>query len=338
MAPKALIVGLAGTSLAPGERDYLAETDPWGAILFARNVGSPAQLAALTGEIRECLSRPDAPVLVDQEGGRVQRLGPPHWRPYPAAGRIAELYALDREAGLEAAWLAGEMIARDLGAVGITVTCLPVLDIPAAGADPIIGDRAYGADAASVAALGRAAADGVLAGGCLPVIKHMPGHGRAMCDSHMRLPRVEASWPELRRTDFAPFRRLAGLPLGMTAHVVYSAIDPDQPATLSPTIISRVIREEIGFDGLLMTDDLSMGALSGPLAARARGSIAAGCDIVLHCNGNPREMAELAAVVPALSGRPLERAEAALSVLGERRSAASAPSGGRLDTLLSKVA
>jgi len=313
VAPRALIVGLAGEHLGADERAFLAAADPWGAILFARNIREPAQVAGLVAETRGALGRADAPVLVDQEGGRVQRLGPPHWPRFPAAATIGALFDAAPEAGREAAWLTGRLIAADLAALGITVACLPVLDVAFPATHGVIGDRAYGAEPGKVATLGGAAAAGLMAGGCLPVMKHLPGHGRAAADSHVELPVVMAAHEELARSDFAPFRALRELPLAMTAHIRYPVLDPGEPATLSPRIISKVIREEIGFDGLLMSDDLSMGALTGTLAARGSAAIAAGCDVALHCNGAPAEMRELAAAVPELGGAALARAEAALA-------------------------
>lgn len=343
MPPRALIVGLEGPELGPGERAYLEKSDPWGVILFARNVESPDQLCRLTSDIRDALSRTDAPILIDQEGGRVQRMKPPHWPAYPHARQIGALYANDPESGLEAAHLAGRLIGLDLNRAGIDVACIPVLDLGLEGADQVIGHRAYAADPGVVAELGRAAADGVRAGGCLAVIKHMPGHGRAMCDSHHQLPFVDVPIHTLRQTDFAPFHALREEPLAMSAHVVYSAIDPDRPATVSPSIITQVIRGEIGFDGLLMTDDISMQALDGSVEECGAAALAAGCDIVLHCNGVAGEMERLADAVPHLSGRALERAEAALAGRGDPDPSGTLPSGqpatlAHLDALLSKVA
>ncbi|MGH7124293.1 MAG: glycoside hydrolase family 3 N-terminal domain-containing protein, partial [Stellaceae bacterium] len=255
------------------------------------------------------VGRGDAPVLIDQEGGRVARLQPPHWRKYPAP---ATLGALGGERAQEAVRLVARLIADDLAALGITVDCLPVIDVPKPGADPVIGDRAYSSDPDAVARLGRAACEGLLAGGVLPVIKHIPGHGRAGVDSHNALPRVTASRAELEAADFAPFRALADMPWAMTAHIVYTAVDPDAPATLSPLVIREVIRGSMGFDGVLVSDDLSMNALGGPLGARAARALAAGCDLALHCNGNPAEMADVAAAVAALTAearRRLARAE-----------------------------
>jgi beta-N-acetylhexosaminidase len=312
MPVRAFITGLSGLAVSPDETAFLRDAEPWGLIVFKRNVESPPQLRALVEEFRAIVGR-DAPVLVDQEGGRVQRLGPPHWACYPPGARYAQLYADDRTAGLRAAWLGARLIAADLGAVGIDVDCLPLADLPVAGADPVIGDRAYGADPEQVAALAGAVAEGLLAGGVLPVLKHLPGHGRATADSHLRLPVVETDRDTLERTDFAAFRPLAGLPLGMTAHIVFSALDPVAPATTSAIMVGEVIRGFIGFSGLLMSDDVSMGALSGSLAERARASLQAGCDMVLHCNGNLPEMREVAGAVPVLEGRALARAQAALA-------------------------
>jgi beta-N-acetylhexosaminidase len=254
-----------------------------------------------------------APVLIDQEGGRVQRLGPPHWPAYPPGARYSELYDREPAMGLAAATLAGHLIASDLIALGIDVDCLPLADVPVAGGDPVIGDRAYGTTPGKVAAIAGAVAQGLMAGGVLPVVKHLPGHGRATADSHHRLPVVDTDPATLEATDFAAFKPLAHLPLGMTAHVVFSAIDPVAPATTSVTMVQQVIRGLIGFQGLLMSDDVSMNALSGTIAERTRASLAAGCDVVLHCNGKLDEMTAVAAACPELSGEPARRAEAALA-------------------------
>jgi beta-N-acetylhexosaminidase len=255
----------------------------------------------------------EAPVLVDQEGGRVQRLGPPHWPAYPPGARYGELYDREPVAGIAAARLAGHLIAADLRPLGIDVDCLPIADVPVAGGDPVIGDRAYGNDPGKVARIAQAIAEGLQAGGVLPVVKHLPGHGRANADSHHRLPVVDTDRASLEAVDFAAFRPLAGLPLGMTAHVVFSAIDPVAPATTSVTMVGQVIRGFIGFEGLLMSDDISMNALSGSIAERSRAALAAGCDVVLHCNGDLDEMIAVANEAPELSGEPARRAEAALA-------------------------
>jgi beta-N-acetylhexosaminidase len=315
MSARAFIVGLAGPALSTQERCFLRDADPWGCILFARNIDSPAQLHRLTSSIREALGR-SAPVLVDQEGGRVQRLGPPHWPAYPPGAAYGRIYDRDAALGMKAAHLGARLIAADLVGVGIDVDCLPVADVLAPGADPVIGDRAYGCETSKVALLARACAEGLLQGGVLPVMKHMPGHGRATADSHDRLPVVDTDRTMLLATDFAAFRKLASLPLAMTAHVVYTAIDPIAPATTSFTLVRDVIRGLIGFGGLLMTDDISMGALSGSIGERSRAAIAAGCDVVLHCNGSLAEMEAVAAAVPALDGVAGARADAALAQRG----------------------
>jgi beta-N-acetylhexosaminidase len=313
MTASAFITGVSDVALTEAERAFVREARPWGLILFKRNIETPEQVAALVASFREAVGV-EAPVLVDQEGGRVQRIGPPHWPSYPAAAVYGALYERDRTAGLTAARLGARLIAHDLRRLGIDVDCLPVADLPVPDADPVIGDRAYGDTPAKVAALAKAAAEGLIAGGVLPVLKHLPGHGRAAADSHLKLPVVEASCAELDATDFAAFRLLAGLPLGMTAHVVFCAYDPVNPATTSVTIVKDVIRDSIGFKGLLMSDDVSMGALSGSLAERTRAALAAGCDIVLHCNGELAEMEEVASAAPVLAGEAAARAAAALSV------------------------
>jgi beta-N-acetylhexosaminidase len=257
--------------------------------------------------LRGSVGRADAPVLIDQEGGRVARLKPPHWPAYPAPAIIA---ALGGSKAREAAWLAARLIADDLALLGITVDCAPVLDIPVPDADPIIGDRAWGNEPRIVAERGLAVCDGLMAGGVLPVIKHIPGHGRGNVDSHKGLPIVATSLSELDSTDFAPFRALAGMPWAMTAHILYSAIDPELPATLSPRLIGDVIRTSIGFDGVLVSDDLSMQALGGSLQERARGALAAGCDLVLHCNGDMIEMSSIAAAIGAMSDAARRRLDA----------------------------
>lgn len=311
--PRAFVWGCAQElALSADEIAFLRRWRPWGMILFRRNVANRIQLAALTQAFREAVERPDAPVFVDQEGGRVQRLAPPHWMAYPAASAFAGA-SDDLEEQTRLAHLSARLIAHDLREVGISVDCLPVLDLPAPGSHPVIGSRAYGADPAVVARLGRSAAEGLLAGGVLPVIKHMPGHGRAQADSHLELPRVDASLAELEARDFASFRANADLPIGMTAHVVFDAIDPVNPGTLSPAVVGEVIRGRIGFDGLLVSDDLSMKALSGGFGDRTRRMFAAGVDIALHCNGDLDEAALVADASPALAGRSLARAEAALA-------------------------
>jgi beta-N-acetylhexosaminidase len=319
MAACAFITGVCGVALTAAERAFVREARPWGLILFKRNVETADQVAALTASFRDAVGT-DAPVLIDQEGGRVQRLGPPHWPSYPAAAVYGRLYERDREVALEAARLGARLIAADLQQLGIDVDCLPVADVPAAGADPIVGDRAYGDTPDKVAALAGAAAAGLMEGGVLPVVKHLPGHGRATADSHLQLPVVSAPREELEATDFAAFRPLAELPIGMTAHVVFAAYDSVTPATTSVTMVQQVIRDSIGFKGLLMSDDVSMGALSGSMAERARAVLAAGCDLVLHCNGKLDEMEAVAGAAQPLAGDALRRADAAL--VARRRGAA----------------
>ncbi|MCO5163655.1 MAG: beta-N-acetylhexosaminidase [Mesorhizobium sp.] len=314
---KAMILGCSGLSPTPDEKAFFRDERPWAFILFARNISEPGQIRDLVGSLRDCAGRDDALVFIDQEGGRVQRLRPPLAPNYPPGAALGALYRQDHAAGLRAAWLMSRLHAFDLSKLGITADCLPVLDVPVEGAHDVIGNRAYGKDPDTVAAMGRAAAEGLLAGGVMPVIKHIPGHGRAFSDSHHALPVVDTPLDELRRHDFAPFKDNARFGMAMTAHVIYSAIDPERPATTSPKVISDYIRGEIGFDGLLMSDDLSMKALSGDFAARAAASLAAGCDVVLHCNGVMEEMAPVAAAVPVLAGKALERAAKAMAPLGK---------------------
>jgi beta-N-acetylhexosaminidase len=313
MSTRAFITGVSGTELTAAEREFIRAERPWGFILFKRNVEAPAQVAALVEELRAAAGAADAPVLIDQEGGRVQRLGPPHWPVYPPGAIFSTLYDTDSVLGLTAARLSARLIASDLADLGITVDCLPLADVPVPGADAVIGNRAYGTEPGKVAAIARAVTEGLEQGGVLPVLKHIPGHGRATADTHFKLPTVDAPRDELDRTDFAAFKPLADLPMAMTAHVVFSAVDPAHPATTSATMIAEVIRGTIGFQGLLMSDDVSMNALSGNIAERTRAIFAAGCDMALHCNGNIEEMRDVAAQTPELSGRALERAKAALA-------------------------
>ncbi|MET4230047.1 beta-N-acetylhexosaminidase [Bradyrhizobium sp. I1.8.5] len=313
MSTRAFITGVSGTELTAVEREFIRAERPWGFILFKRNVEAPAQVAALVEELRAAAGAADAPVLIDQEGGRVQRLGPPHWPVYPPGAIFSTLYDADSALGLTAARLSARLIASDLADLGITVDCLPLADVPVPGADAVIGNRAYGTEPGKVAAIARAVTEGLEQGGVLPVLKHIPGHGRATADTHFKLPTVDAPRDELDRTDFAAFKPLADLPMAMTAHVVFSAVDPAHPATTSATMITQVIRGVIGFQGLLMSDDVSMNALSGNIAERTRAIFAAGCDMALHCNGNIEEMREVAGQTPELSGTALARAKAALA-------------------------
>ena len=337
-AARAVVLGCAGVALDAGERRFLADADPAGFILFKRNCESPEQTRALVAALREAVARPDAPVLIDQEGGRVVRLGPPHWHAPPAAASLGALAVIDEAAGERAAWLSARLVAADLFALGITVNCVPVLDLRLAGASKVVGDRSLGSDPALVARLGRAVVEGHGAGGIVPAIKHMPGHGRARADSHAVLPRVEAPLEELRASDFAPFRALRDVPVGLTAHVLFTALDPERPGTLSPTVLGEAVRGAIGFDGLLVSDDLSMGALTGPLGARAADSLAAGCDLALHCNGNRAEMEEVADAVPRLAGRAGERFERMMSLRRPPEEFDEAGARAELDALLARVA
>jgi beta-N-acetylhexosaminidase len=304
---KAAIFGCSGTTLTADERAFFRDADPLGFIIFARNIETPDQTRRLTDELRSCVARAEAPVLIDQEGGRVLRLRPPHWRKAPPGRVLGELYARDHEAGLEAARLNSRLLAADVTSVGCDVDCLPVLDIALPGAHSVIGDRAYAEQPEAVAAIGRAAAEGLMAEGVMPVIKHIPGHGRARVDSHHALPTVSEPRDTLERTDFLPFRLLSDLPWAMTAHVLYRAIDPDAALTVSARGVKDVVRGHIGFDGLLLSDDLSMQALGGTLGERAARALAAGCDIALHCNGQRDEMAEVAANTGAMTRDAVRR-------------------------------
>lgn len=308
MAETATVLGCEGPVLAPDERAFFRAAEPWGFILFARNVETPSQLSRLTAELREAVGR-DAPVFIDQEGGRVARMRAPYWREW-----LPALDQADRAGpgGARSMWVRYRLIAAELRAAGIDGNCAPVADIALPGTHPVLRNRCYGETPERVIELARAVADALLAGGVLPVVKHMPGQGRATADSHQELPRAEASRAELRDWDFAPFRALADLPIAMTGHVVYPALDLAAPATLSRAVI-RTLREEIGHGGLLMTDDISMGALSGPLGDRARAALSAGCDVVLHCNGVLSEMEEIVAAAGLMSAAARARAAAALA-------------------------
>lgn len=310
---KAFICGCAGPVASRGELAFFRDARPFGLILFQRNCREPQEVHDLVAAFRDAVGRPDAPVLIDQEGGRVRRLKPPHWPDYPAAAVIGGLHALDPAAGTRAAWLHGRLIAADLGDLGIDVDCAPVLDVAVAQTSPAIGDRSFARDPGQVAALGRALAEGLMDGGVLPVMKHLPGQGRAASDSHVGLPVVSDPVDVLAENDFVPFAALAHLPMAMTAHIVYAAVDPDRPATVSPVVIRDIIRKRIGFDGLLISDDVSMHALSGDYGERTAAIHDAGCDIVLHCNGRADEMLAVADAAPELAGFSGERAVRALS-------------------------
>ena len=323
MATGATIFGCSGPRLTQDEAEFFRQADPWGFILFARNVEDAGQVAALTADLRASLGR-DAPVLVDQEGGRVQRLRPPVWRDWPPA--LTQAAAT----GPRGMYLRGRIMAAELRAIGIDVNCAPLADIAGPRTHPFLHNRCYGTDMAMVVAAARAMANGLLAGGVLPVLKHIPGHGRAQVDSHIHLPRVNASAADLRAEDFAAFAALADLPMGMTAHIVFEAFDAACPATQSPAMLD-LIRDEIGFDGLIMTDDLSMQALAGSMADRACASRAAGCDVILHCNGAMDEMQAVAAAAGALDGQAAIRAAAALD-------ARHAPDGADVPALADELA
>jgi beta-N-acetylhexosaminidase len=312
--PRALVLGCSGERLTHEEKEFFAAAEPLGFCLVRRNCRDRDQLRALVDELRDSVGRADAPVLIDQEGGRVARLQPPEWRQYPAAAQIA---ALPDPLAEEAARLCAQLIADDLAGVGITVDCAPVLDLPVRDADPVIGDRAFGTEPSRVARLGRAFCEGLLAGGVLPVVKHIPGHGRARVDSHKACPRVDANTAVLAHSDFAPFRALSAMPWAMTAHIVYSAIDAAAPATFSRAVIEAVIRNNIGFGGVLVSDDISMGALDGSLAERTRRALGAGCDLVLHCSGAFSEMAEIVEAAPPIT--PLAQARIAGGEAWRRR-------------------
>jgi len=302
MAPLAAILGCSALTLSEQERVFFTDVQPLGFILFGRNCDNPDQIRELVAALRDCVGREDAPVLIDQEGGRVQRLKPPHWRDAPAASVFAALYENDSALAIEAARLNAFLIAHELTSLGISVDCAPVLDVAQPDADPIIGDRALGNDTARVTALGRAVCEGLLMGGVMPVLKHIPGHGRADVDSHKELPRVDADRTSLAAVDFAPFAALKDMPWAMTAHVLYTALDAQHPATLSADVIA-LMRGEMGFDGVLVSDDLSMQALSGTLSERASRALAAGCDVALHCNG---DMAEMQLVVEGCAGLTIQ--------------------------------
>jgi beta-N-acetylhexosaminidase len=337
MSTRAFITGVSGLELTAAERAFIRSERPWGLIIFKRNIETRDQVTNLIREFRSEVGESGAPVLIDQEGGRVQRFGPPNWPAYPAGAVFGALYDLDPKLGLRAAWLSARLIAADLIEAGITVDCLPLADVPVAGADAVIGNRAYGTEPGKVAKIARAVTEGLEQGGVLPVLKHIPGHGRATADTHFRLPEVDTSRSELERVDFAAFQPLADLPMAMTAHVVFSAIDPAHPATTSATIVTQVIRGVIGFQGLLMSDDVSMNALSGSIAERTRAIFAAGCDMVLHCNGKLDEMRGVAHETPELSGKALERAKRALASRGAPQALDRQAARAELDALIERA-
>lgn len=336
--PRAAILGCAGPELTADERAFFRDADPLGFILFARNVDTPERTRRLAEDLRSSVARADAPILIDQEGGRVARLRPPHWRKAPPARLLGTLYARDPDQGLEATRLNSRLLAADVASVGCDVDCLPVLDIAFPETHAVIGDRAYADQPEPVAALGRAAAEGLLAEGVMPVIKHIPGHGRATVDSHEKLPTVGAPRDLLERTDFVPFKLLADLPWAMTGHLLFEAIDPAACITVSERGVREVIRGHIGFDGLLLSDDLSMQALGGTLGERASRALAAGCDVALHCNGRMDEMVEVVSQTGAMTAAAGRRFDAGRAFLARHRNPAGkaglADAGRRLAALL----
>ncbi len=336
--PTAAIFDCEGPRLSAEEKAFFREVDPWGFILFARHCESADAVRAHCEELRECVGRADAPILIDQEGGRVARMKPTAFPAHCAPAAFGELYKLDPAKAGEAARLNGYLLGRMGSDLGVTVNCAPMLDTPQIDADPVvIGDRALAKSPHVIAALGAKLAEGLIEGGALPVIKHLPGHGRALCDSHHELPRVAARREDLAQVDFAPFRALRDAPMGMTAHIVYEAFDVDRPATLSPIIISEVIRGEIGFDGLLFTDDLKMKALGGALASRISSALEAGCDIALNCNFSLQEKKQSASALRPLEGAAAARAARALAQLTPVERSDTAPAYDRLAALLKPV-
>ena len=311
MKQTSAILGCEGLRLNDAEKSFFRDLNPWGFILFARNIKNRDQVRALVNDFKEAVGRDDVPVLIDQEGGRVSRLPQPEWRLPPAPTVFPKLYATKVEAALEATYLNYRLIAHDLKEVGVNVDCAPMLDVPVKGAHDIVVERALGTDVETVCAIGHAVVGGLLAGGVAPVIKHGPGHGRAIVDSHKDLPRVSASHQDLSATDFEPFKAFKNEAMLMTAHVIYEDIDPDAPATVSPAIIQGVLRDECGFDGMIMTDDLNMNALSGTLEERGHASLKAGCDMLLQCNGIMSDMEQVARAAIALEGDALRRADVA---------------------------
>ena len=328
MTNGATVLGCQGPALTADEAAFFRDADPWGFILFTRNVDTPDQLRRLTASLRDAVGR-NAVIMVDQEGGRVQRLRAPHWREFlPPLDQV--ILAGDHAA--RSLWIAARLIAEDLRGVGIDANCAPCCDIAGPKTHPFLRNRCLGNDAATVARHGRAVADGLLAGGVLPVMKHMPGHGRAEADTHFDLPLIDAALADLTVTDFAPFAALADLPMGMTAHIRLPGFG-DAPATQNPAILA-LIRDQIGFDGLLITDDLSMQALSGDIGTRAARAMAAGCDIALHCNGDAAEMAQVAAAAGRLTPKAEARANAALAARGTPAPLDSAALAAELAALL----
>ncbi len=335
--PRAVIFTCAGPTLTPGERDFFAEADPLGFILFADNCVDPGQIRDLVAALRDCVGRGDAPVLIDQEGGRVARLKPPHWRASPPARPFGQLAERDMDAATEAVRLNARLIAGELYDLGINVDCAPVLDVPAPDAHDIIGDRAFSSDPEIVARLGQAFCDGLLAGGVMPVIKHIPGHGRALVDSHHELPVVAAPLVELERSDFLPFRALKAQPFAMVAHVVYAAADAERAATISPAVTDGVIRRDIGYEGVLISDDISMEALAGSPSARTRAVLDGGCDVALHCSGKLDEMKGMIGACGPLSADAAKRLNRAMAMVGSPEPIDADEVAGRIEALLAAI-
>jgi len=336
MAPLAVILGCSGPVLTAEERRFFRDANPWAFILFSRNVETPAQVGRLCEDLRAAVGR-NCLIFVDQEGGRVQRLKAPHWNVYPSGAKFAALYERDVVKGLEACYLSYRLIADDLREVGITANCAPVMDLPQADADPIISDRAFGTKTKQIIDLSHSAMAGLMVGGVAPVIKHIPGHGRATVDSHKALPKIDASLQILNQTDFVPFKSLNDAPMAMTAHAVYSCTSPDA-VTVSKTAFKRLIRNAIGYDGLVMTDDLDMKALTGDLVRKTEQSLAAGCDIALQCSGQMDAMVKVAKGGKALAGKALERAAIAELCAAKPRNLPRDAAQARLSTLMEEVA
>ena len=326
----AAIFGCSGTVLTDEEKRFFEDVRPAGFILFSRNVDTPEQTAALVKSLRETTGNADAPVLIDQEGGRVQRLTEPHWKKRPAGNRFEKIYRDNADTGVEAAYLNARYIGATLSDLGINVDCLPLLDVPVAGANDVIGDRAFGKDVDIVSDLGAAVIEGLTDAGVMAVIKHIPGHGRATADSHLELPVVDTDRATLEKTDFVPFKRLSSALWAMTAHVMYTAIDAENPASLSQKVIRDVIRGFIGFDGFLICDDLSMKALKGDFASLTKRALDAGCDAVLHCNGRMDEMRAVASALPPLTDKSAERLAVSFEKLKKTAQRASVKEPGKM--------
>ncbi len=333
-APAAIILGCAGATLQPDERAFFRDLDPLGFILFARNCDTPQQVKALTGALRDCVGRADAPILIDQEGGRVARLRPPHWPSFPAMSLFGQMAGSDIDAAREACYLNALLIGHELAGLGIDVDCAPVLDLPVAGSHDIIGDRALAPDPETVAILGRAVCEGLAAAGVISVIKHIPGHGRATVDSHADLPRVDTPLEELQSSDFRPFAALRNAPWAMVAHVLFTAVDADHPVSTSPKAVRQILRTRIGYDGVLIADDIGMDALKGTLAERAAATLASGVDLTLHCSGRMDEMQALAPALLPVTPASAARVSRGRANLGSLDRAGAVAARRRYDELM----